>query len=573
MRFMRIFSFVLYAVLLMNSCDKDPESWNGEKLKQPRNQITVEHLLAEDILPLVDMSFFARPEWAQPANCQFSGEISFDKTEITYPIGRAYYPGENIFPAITIDFISSDEELIPIQKEILVNSFQTEDSWNVIVGTGKVWHEEEDGDWCRASFPLTLTDSYIGQVKNCVATFVYKEDTISNVCLQCSQETADYNDHQVGNMRAMLPAKYTTWTYSDSPTIIEDRNRLKSNRLPVYPLSTIDADHKIADYFEKSIYTNASTSLGAVVVDGNIFLQPPKTRHGLYPYPNEMRHAVYSVSKSMTGALALFYFAERYGATIFNEMITDYVPALSHLQEWQGVTFSHALNMVTGTEGGEDAARMYEIIVKARTAEEAINNIAGLGDKQCNPGENFSYASTNLFVLSYALQKYAEKHEGTGIMYWDLVHENVLIPLGANDFTLLRTVEAQGIKGIPLLAYGALPTLDNAAKISMLFSNEGNYKGQQLLHREKCKEAMGRTTWKGYSTNNDYRGKYYRHSFWTTDIRANGCDVDVTYMLGYGGNYVWFFPSGLIAIRFMDEYDLDFKDLVRGVENARSSCQ
>jgi len=28
-----------------------------------------------------------------------------------------------------------------------------------------------------------------------------------------------------------------------------------------------------------------------------------------------------------------------------------------------------------------------------------------------------------------------------------------------------------------------------------------------------------------------------------------------------------------IAIRFMDEYDLDFRDLVRGVEKIRSSCQ
>ncbi len=58
MRFMRIFSLIIFAVLLTNSCDKAPESWNGEKLKQPRNQLTVEHLLAEDILPLVDMSFF-----------------------------------------------------------------------------------------------------------------------------------------------------------------------------------------------------------------------------------------------------------------------------------------------------------------------------------------------------------------------------------------------------------------------------------------------------------------------------------------------------------------------------------
>jgi hypothetical protein len=154
------------------------------------------------------MSFFARPEWSQPATRYFSGAISFEDTEMIFPIKRAYYSGENIFPGITLDFICYEEELIPIRNEILVNGLPTNSSWNVIVGTGKVWHEEEDGEWCRASFPLSLTDSYIGQVRNCVATFIYKEDAVSNVCVQCSQETADLNDHQAGNIRVMLPAEY-----------------------------------------------------------------------------------------------------------------------------------------------------------------------------------------------------------------------------------------------------------------------------------------------------------------------------------------------------------------------------
>ena len=570
---MKIILILPYLALLVHSCQKEPELWKGRKLTQPRDQLTVEHLLGERAFPLIDMSFFTRPEWARPAIRYFSGSISFEDTEMIFPIERVYYPGENLFPGITLDFISYGEELIPIRNEILVNGLPTNSSWNVIVGTGKVWHEEEDGEWCRASFPLSLTDSYIGQVRNCVVTFVYKEDTISKVCVQCSQETADLNDHQVGNMRVMLPAEFQPRTYADSLSVIEKRNRLKSGRLPVYPLSSIDTDNEIANYFEKLLYTNAPTSLGAIIVDESIYLQPPKTRHGLYPYPNEMRHAVYSVTKSMTGALALFYFAERYGDEIFDALITDHVPALADHPAWQGVTFSHTLNMVTGTEGSEDAGHLYEILVKARTAEEAIHNIAGLGDYPGGPGEYFNYASTNLFVLSHALQNYVEKKEGVGISYWDLVHENVLAPLGAEDFTLLHTVETDGSEGLPILAYGACPTLDNAAKIALLFSKEGNYKGQQLLHREKCREALGRTEWTGYSTGNDYRGKNYRHSFWATDVRANRCHVDVTYMLGYGGNYVWFFPSGVIAIRFMDEYDLKFKELVKSVERIRPSCQ
>ena len=562
-----------YFALMIQSCQKEPEIWTGTILTEPRDQLTVSQLLDGSVLPLIDMSYFARPDWGHKAAHHFSGSISFDDTEMEFPIDRAYYPGENIFPGITLDFISHGGELIPVRKEVLVRGLASNSLWNVLVGTGTVWYEEHDEGWSRASFPLSITDSYIGQVRNCVATFVYNDDSVSNICVQCSQETADLNDLQVGNMRVMLFAETIPYTYPNTLSVTEKRERLKSARLPVVPLSTIDTDHEIADYFEKSLYTNAPTSLGAIIMDEKIYLQPPNTRHGIYPYPNEMRHAVYSVTKSMTGALSMFYFAERYGDGIFDALITEYVPALADHSAWQGVTFSHTLNMVTGTEGGEGGALLFEVLIKARTAEEAIQKIAGLGDDEGAPGEVFNYASTNLFVLSYALQNYVEKKEGSGISYWDLVYENVLVPLGAEDFSLRRTIEADGSDGLPILGYGAWPTLDEAAKIALLISKEGNFKGQQLLHREKCREALGRTEWKGISTGNDYRGNHYRHSFWATDIRAGGCKVDVTYMLGYGGNYVWFFPSGVIALRFMDEYDLDFKDLVKGVEHIRSSCR
>lgn len=559
-------------VLLINSCQVDPESWKGPELNQPRDQLTVEQLLGDSSFPLVDMSYFAKPEWAFPATHGFSGAISFKDTEMDFPIERAYYSGENIFPGITLEFISHNGELIPVRKEIMVNETQSKSLWNVLVGTGMVWQEEDDGGWDRASFPLTLTDSYIGQARNCVATFVYRGDSISKIALQSSQETADLNDRQVGNMRVVLPAGYQPQTYADSLAIFDKRDRHKSGRLPVIPLAEIDTEHDLADYFEKSLHTNSPTSLGAVILDGKIYLQPPATRHGLYPFPNEMRHAVYSVTKSLTGALSMFYLAERYGEEIFDALITDYVPVLADHPGWKGVTFSYTLNMVTGTEGGEDAAHLYEVLVKARSAEESIGNIASLGDEMAEPGASFNYASTNLFVLSCAMQNYVEEREGMGISYWDLVHENVLVPIGAEDFVLRRTVEADGSDGLPLLAYGAWPTIDEAARIAMLISEEGNFEGEQLLHRDKCREALGRTDWTGINTGNDYRGKYYRHAFWATDVRANGCKVDVTYMLGYGGNYIWFFPSGAIAIRFMDEYDLEFKDLVRGVERIHSSC-
>jgi len=559
--------------LVVSSCFLDkPALWNGPTLTQPRVQLTVQDLQSDSTYSLMDMSFFAKPDWAGKALDSFSGTISFTDTEMIFPIERAYYPGENLFPGFTIGFISHQGELIPTQKNRIITINQSESLWDVVVGTGMVWHEEKDGGWSRASFPLTLTDRYIGPARNCVATFVFKSDAISNIYMQCSQETADLNDLQVGNIRASLQAQFDPKLDTDSTQAIEQHRQFKSRKLPVYPLSTIDSNNEISEHFEESLFTNAPTSLGAVLMDGKLYAHPPQTRHGQYPYPGEMRHGVYSVTKSMAGTLSLLYFAERYSVDIFDKLITDYVPTLADHPGWQGVTFSHTLNMVTGTVGSERAEHLFEILIKARTAEEAIQNIATLGNTPSAPGQTFNYASTNLFVLSYALQNYVEEKEGRQINYWDIIHENVLIPIGAEYFTLRQTLEIDGAKGIPILAYGALPTLDEAAKISLLLTNEGNYQGKQILHKGKTREALGRTTWTGYSTNNDYRGSRYRLGYWSTDVRTNDCRVDVTYMLGYGGNYVLFLPSNAVIIRFMDEYNLDFEDLVQSVERVKSSC-
>lgn len=568
-----VFNVVFLGVLLGSCSHERVLPWSGPELQIPRDELTVEQLYETSIYPLLDMSFFSKPDWALEVIHEFSGSISVAlDTDLIFPKGREPYSGEDIFPKIAIEFISSQGELIPLEKNIILTRHQSDSFWDVIVGAGRVWREEGDGEWDRASFPLTLTDRYVGQARNCVATFVYKPAVMSNVYVQCSQETASLEGRQVGNIRASLRAKYEQKTYVETNKIIEQYNQFKLKRLSVYPLSEMDKRSEIAGHFEKTLHTNAPTSVGAILQNGALYLHPPKTRHGLYPYPHEMRHGVYSVTKSMAGALALFYFAERFGEKIFDELITDYVPALAGHPGWQDVTFSHTLNMVTGTVGSERMEHILDILIMARTSAGSIDNIATLGDSREQPGQRFNYASTNLFVLSFALQNYVREKEGDKVHYWDLVHENVLVPIGAEYFTLRHTLEVDGSRGIPILAYGAFPTLDEASKIALLFSSGGSYKGQQLLHREKTREAFSLTTWSGYTTNNDIRGEKYQHSFWSKKVNTKKCEVNVTYMLGYGENYVLFLPSDTIIFRFLDEYDLNFDGLVKSVEKLNSSC-
>ena len=477
-----------------------------------------------------------------------------------FPKDREPYTGEDLFPELTVRFVTHDGELIPAQQGVIETRSPSDSFWDVIVGAGEVWRELGDDGWNRASFPLNLTDRYMGQVRNCVANFAYNAEDMSNVYVQCSQETADIEALQLGNIRALAPAAYAPEVFPDTDRFLDEFAQTKTRRIPVYPLSEIDEDNEIADYLNKSLWTNASTSLGAVLTDGKLFVNPPKTRHGIYPYPSEMRHGVYSVTKSMAGALSLFYFAERYGEDVFDELVTDYVPALADQPGWKGVTFSHTLNMVTGTRGGEAGNLLLDPLVVAATKEDAMNNIAQLGDYPQAPGERFVYATTNTFVLSDALQNYVREQEGENVDYWDLVHENVLTPIGAEDFRVLHTRDNDESARIPFLGYGALPTLDNAAKIALLIYNEGEYQGQQLLNRQKIREALGRTEWIGYDTGNP--GVKYRHSFWSKGIRTRKCKVDVVFMEGFGSNHILFLPSGVIVFRFMDEFDRDFGPLV-----------
>jgi CubicO group peptidase (beta-lactamase class C family) len=512
------------------------------------------------------MSFFTKPNWATEAKTPFSGALTLRESQLTFPKEKEYYPGENVFPKLELDFISYNGELIPRQKNKISTRNQNNSYWDVVVGTGKIWHEAGDKDWDRASFPLTLTDRWVGQARNCVATFVYKADSISTVCLQCSQETADIDDRQLGNISGKLQADYQAKIYVDSSTQIAQHLQAKSNRLPIRPLHELDTNGEIAAYFERMLYTNAPTSMGAVWTNGKLYMHPPKTRHGRYPYPDDMRHGLYSVTKSMAGALALMYFEERYQEQLFDALIVEYVPALAKHEGWQGVTFSHALNMVSGTVGGESADMLFSTLIAAPTAEEAINNIAKLGDAPEPPGEKFNYASTNLFVLSYALQRYVEAKEGMPVNYWDLVQENVLEPIGAAHFSVLRTMETDPSREIPILAYGALPTLDEAAKIALLFANDGRWGEQQILNKKRVQELFGKTAWKGHSTDNDYRGGNYQHGFWSKEIKTPNETIEPRFMLGFGENYVVFLPGETILFRFLDEHDLNIDALILEVE-------
>jgi CubicO group peptidase (beta-lactamase class C family) len=307
----------------------------------------------------------------------------------------------------------------------------------------------------------------------------------------------------------------------------------------------------------------------AMLMDGDLYVQPTITRSGPHPWPEWMHHGVYSVTKTMALGVSMLYLAQRYGDGVFDELVTAHVPELTNHPGWQNVTFHHVLNMVTGVTGAERGAAISPFIM-ARSAEEKIDSIKSFADAPAAPGGEFAYFSTHSFVLSYAMNNFVQSREGPTANYWQMVKEDVLEPIGIKYLPISQSFEAFPEQRVPTMGWGSYPDVDAAAKVAQLLQDDGQFQGQQLLSLAKTREAMRKTANPGYETG--YPGERYFHSVWTVRTSTGNCSIDVPLMSGYGGNHVMMLPGGLSVIRFMDAEDYDVGPTVRAVERYRTSC-
>ena len=547
----------LFALLV--ACTS-PAPWDGPVLTRPRTALTVEQLQAFEPLEPVDTSFLALPEDHTGEPEPLVGTLTFLQTRLqhSFPGGRPLYNGEATFPYFSVGLVSQGNVLMPATTGRIATAPNS--AYDALVGPGAVWHEDDDGAYSRATLPIDLMDRYFNRVHNCLLSFVYEDGVVGPAHVQCTQETADAEDDQVGDLWGPVSLSFEPG---------EVQPAIPPERLPTRPLSELDPDGRFAEIFDAPRLTRAPTSVGAVYADGTLYVHPQATRHGPHPFPDGTHHGVYSVTKSLAGSLAMLHLAERYGDELFQARITDHVPELADAPGWEGVTFANALDMATGTDGGERVHQLFQPLVLADTVSDALAGIAALGDAPPAPGERFQYATTHTFVLSAALQGYVGSREGPGVKAWDLVQSDVLDPLGVGELELLQTREPEPAEAIPLLGFGARPTLDQAARIARLFAAEGEHEGVQLLHREGVRRLLGRTGDAGLPAGGRKR---YRSGFWARSVRVGGCKVEATWMQGHGGNHIVLLPSGLIVIRFMDEGAEDVVDLVRAAESIRSSC-
>ncbi|NIS81565.1 MAG: hypothetical protein GTO14_15485 [Anaerolineales bacterium] len=515
---------------------------------------------------------------------EFQGTLSVPEfyTSTSIPTTVEHASGLHYFPGFRADFFRHEEYLVPVVREILPPEGNNS-LYRVILSPGRVWSESADQGMSRASFPFVLVVEDTSEARNGIATFLYDDTHVSSFRFQVVQEISG----SIFDLWGQSPMQYDPHPIDKREALAESFANELASRVPVHPWEDLSAhlDPMMLDRFTGMSSPTVVSATG-ILLDGELYMQPCYSRYGIFPYCRNMRHGSFSVAKSMGAAMAMLRLAEKFGEEVFDLKIVDYVDISADHSGWDQVTFGDALNQATGIgddvpepvepnviladEDGDDPR--FPLFIAARSKAEKTQVCSGFGDYPWGPGEVVRYNSCNTFLLSMAMDQFLKSMEGPQADIWDMILEEVFLPIGIYHAPIQRTLEPDGSRGVPVFAWGMYPTYEDAAKVSTLFLNGGRHDGIQILHAEKVAEALLQTDIQGLSSGefNVYGEGAYHMSFWSIAYKAeSGQDLQIPYMSGWGGNRVIFLPNDVVCFRFTDSHDYDALPMIEVGEAIR----
>jgi hypothetical protein len=524
---------------------------------------------------LIANSAFTPPPDAAAEHAPFLGTLSLTETEMTIkprPLTSRSVLGRDpgLFPGISISFFTYHGDLVPFTQEVIrygsVGSGRS--YWDMIVQPGRVWSEAGDGEWSRAAFPFALVNSIEGETHNGLATFLYKAGKVSNLRFQVVQQTAPFYVKDYFLAAALVPASLAARD-THSAAQIEALTR-------DYEASLADAV-PVADWRELEAKVGAATLLGfdgrmpvrdivlaGLDYQGTFYLKECVSAAGPLPWCDRARFGVWSATKALANETALLRLAEKYGPTVFELKIKDFVPELTGHAEWDNVRFQDAIDMATGVGAGsaeiehndisdgyltDDYSTWYE----ARSVQEKLAALVKAGRAYpWGPGKVARYRDQDMFLLGVAMNNFLKSKEGATADLWSLLEKEVFAPIGIRYAPINRTVEHDGGPGQPLMAYGYYPTIADMVRIARLYQNGGKQGDNQILYAPRVALLLPKPDLIGLPTGErlTFGQTTYTNAFWVVPYRSKGgCEIYYPRMVGWGGNIVALLPNGMTGIR------------------------
>lgn len=602
----KVFAVVMFYVAVGSGClaqsstqmpvPGDPLPGTGDV---NRSLVTYKELFSDvtPSSPVDDVAF------ALPANAGMPKEAFEGRLELLNPAssggfvkvhedfnytGDADSPWRHL-PAFSFEFVQNGSHLIPVVQGLIVTG---NPSWNYIIGPGRVWREQSDSGYTRASFPFALVERSQNCVHNGEMMFLFsntKSIRISKVRYQVTQETCTYLKV---DMWGQLSATYSPNKVSGSAELKSDCAFEIANRIPRKPFAALATDFPnsgvdMAGFFRTIKFPNDITTYG-LYINGTNYTGNCQTRYGEYAFCEEMRLPSYSTAKSAFAGVAMMRLGEMYGSAAYQQLIRDFLPQYVMGGDWSKVTFANTLDMATGNyinpafHADEDSPQEAEFLLAESYDKKIVAAFTPFPHK-AEPGTTWIYQSHATFLVTQAMSVYLQK-KGGGTDLFNLVRDTVYKPihLSKGGLTTIRTDDSE--TGRPSGYFGLFYIQDDVAKIGRFLNEwQGKINGKQVLDLDRLQESLFRKTSSlGLPVSDQGHGSvtgtfHYQNAFWgkhitPAEFHQYNCDFWVPFMSGYGGITILLLPNGAVYYIFTDANEFNWYDAVHEINKLKPNC-
>lgn len=519
---------------------------------------------------LVPNTVFTPTAGARAAHEPFAGVLSVSEAEMRTapsPLKPREILGKEteVFPPAELQFATVDGDLVPATQDVIRagSSGHGRSFWDLIVQPGKVWSEPGEGAWSRAAFPFALVNSLEGETHNGLATFAYRGREVTNLRFQIVQQTAPYwvSDY----FTAAGIAQASRRSGPDSQAFVKTYRDSLADRMIVGTWAELAAEvgsNRLAG-FDAGLPPE-QTILAGLDYRGKFYLQFCSSAAGELPWCDRARFGVWSATKALANETALLRLAQKFGPEVFELKIADYVPEAASYPAWRAVRFEDAIDMATGIGNGSAKREpnnisdgyidpTYDEWYGARSERDKVKALLAIGRAYpWGPGKVARYRDQDMFVLGVAMDRFLKSREGAKADLWSMLENEVFLPVGIHYAPINRTIEPDGRRGQPLMAFGYYPTIGDMVKIARLYQHGGRRGGMQILYSPRIRALFDARPSIGLPTgiNTRFGETFYYNAFWMNAYgQRGGCKFQYPVMEGWGGNLVALLPNGLTAIR------------------------
>jgi hypothetical protein len=171
------------------------------------------------------------------------------------------------------------------------------------------------------------------------------------------------------------------------------------------------------------------------------------------------------------------------------------------------------------------------------------------------------YRDQDHYLLGIAIDRFLKSARGPDADAWEMLQTEVFQPIGIAHAPAVRTREPDGRDGPVWFNAGYYPTLDDLAKIALLFQDEGRHGDKQLLHRELTRQLLaahgaidkkgdGSVGAAGSATDASPANLYKMGFHFTPYVGSRSHRLHyLPTMTGFGDNEVILFPGRTVVIR------------------------